>query len=413
MRRVALLLGLLLLPDLAAAQAPEVHEPHARPVVVTGHIDSLWSSTLKERRQLLIYTPPGYDSSRYLPRRYPVLYLLDGDAHFQSVTGLVQILSSGINASFVIPPMIVVAIANTDRTRDLTPTHSQWGPDGKYIEPSFKNSGGGPTFLRFVRTELIPYVDSAYRTTDYRVFVGHSFGGLTVIDALYTMPATFNAYVAIDPSLWWDHEVLLKKARDYFGTPGLGGRTLFLAQANTISATDTAVNLHYNAILHFNAILSSENRSGIRYAYHYFPDDDHGSVPFIAEYDALRYIFAGYHVDMLRALADPTYLTHHFADVSAHLHASILPPEQLVDQLATFEMGRDTTKALELYAMNAALYPSSPHALDQLADAWLARGDREKALTYYGKALAQNPDDRHAAERANRLTAQVAGGRRP
>jgi predicted alpha/beta superfamily hydrolase len=70
-----------------------------------------------------------------------VLYLLDGDAHFHSVTGLIQFLGTGINGNFVIPEMIVVAISNTDRTRDLTPTHVNKGPDGKEL-PFLKTSGG-------------------------------------------------------------------------------------------------------------------------------------------------------------------------------------------------------------------------------------------------------------------------------
>ena len=54
--------------------------------ITIGTIDSSWSPTLKENRNYIVYTPPGYAQSPYLPRAYPVLYLLDGDAHFPSVT---------------------------------------------------------------------------------------------------------------------------------------------------------------------------------------------------------------------------------------------------------------------------------------------------------------------------------------
>src|SRR5678815_3818832 len=118
-----------------------------------------------------------------------------------------------------------------------------------------------------IKTELIPRIEHDYRTAPYRVFVGHSLGGITTLDALYTMPETFNAYVAIDPSLWWDGQLLLKKAKDYFGKPELAGRTLFVGQANTKSAEMSAMNVHFNSIVQFDSTVKAGNKSGIRYGY--------------------------------------------------------------------------------------------------------------------------------------------------
>ena len=112
-----------------------------------GQVDSIWSATLEENRPYLVYTPPSYGDTTAAPQRYPVLYLLDGDAHFHSVSGLLQILGTGVNGTYVVLEMIVVAIPNTDRTRDLTPTHAEAGPDGETV-PEFKSSGGGPAFLQ-------------------------------------------------------------------------------------------------------------------------------------------------------------------------------------------------------------------------------------------------------------------------
>ena len=80
---------LLFVPAALSAQAP------SKPVTI-GTTDSIYSATLKENRRFLVYTPPSYSDTTYLPRRYPVLYLLDGDAHFHSVTGLLQILGTGV-----------------------------------------------------------------------------------------------------------------------------------------------------------------------------------------------------------------------------------------------------------------------------------------------------------------------------
>ena len=403
MRRVALCLMLIVCPVGATAQNLD------RSITIgpdnsisIGKIDSIWSPTLKEHRKFLIYTPPSYKDTTYLPQKYPVLYLLDGDAHFHSVTGLLQILGTGVNATFVVPEMIVIAIPNTDRLRDMTPTNSEKEFDGK---PKKKRdtSGGMANFFRFIQTELIPKVDATYRTAPYRVFVGHSLGGITTINALYTIPETFNAYVAIDPSLWWDDRLLLKKARDYVSKPGLAGRALFVAQANTITASDTTANPHFDSIIQLNSIMEAYNKSGLRYAYKYYPDDSHGSVPLIAEYDALRFIFAPYNVSLTAALERPAYVAEHFAKVSDVLGYKMSPPERMLDLLGHVELGRDTAKALELFQMNAELYPNSAKVYDALGDGWMAKGDVAKATSFYERSLALRPSNKHAKDMIKKM----------
>lgn len=384
MRYIARAISLVLLPATLLSQATS-----SKPVTI-GVADTMWSATLKESRRYLVYTPPSYNDTSYAPRRYPVLYLLDGDAHFHSVSGLTQILGTGVNGTYVIPEMIVVAISNTNRTRDMTPTKTDRDAAGKPA-PAFANSGGMPNFLGFIKSELIPRIEKDYRTAPYRVFVGHSLGGITTIDALYTIPETFNAYVAIDPSLWWDNRVLLKQAKERFSKPGLAGKALFVGQANTITPGDTALNVHFNSIIQFNEILGAFNNSGVRYAYKYYPQDSHGSVPMIAEYDALRFIFEAYNLPLALAMEQPAYLTDHFARASAALGYKIDPPEPIVEQVARITLGRDSTAALKLFEMNAQLYPNSARAHAALGEYWLAKKDSTKALAHYEKALSLRP----------------------
>ena len=397
MRYIARAFFLVLLPAaLLQSQAP------ARKPVTIGTGDTLWSATLKESRPYLVYTPPSYNDTTYQPRRYPVLYLLDGDAHFHSVTGLAQILGTGINGTYVVPEMIIVAIPNTNRTRDLTPTRTDRDPSGK-PQPSLAASGGMPNFLGFIKNELIPRIEQTYRTAPYRVFVGHSLGGITTINALYTMPETFNAYVAIDPSLWWDNRLLLKQAKDRFSKPGLAGKALYVGQANTITPGDTTLNVHYNSIVQFNSILETFNTSGVRYGYKYYPQDSHGSVPMIAEYDALRFIFDAYNVSLAMAIERPDYLAEHFAKASAALGYKIDPPEPMVDQVARIAMARDSTAGLRLFEMNASLYPNSANAQLALGDYWLAKKESAKALAYFEKAVALRPGVQRGKDMVKKL----------
>jgi uncharacterized protein len=396
LRALGLSLLTLILPHAAQAQPPLGKS------LTIGRLDSISSGTLKEQRQYLIYTPPSYDDTTTTLQRYPVLYLLDGEAHFHSVSGLVQILGTGINGTFVIPEMIVVAIPNTDRSRDLTPTHTEAGYDGK-PSPFFKTTGGMGNFFGFLKNELIPTIDAKYRTTPYRIFVGHSLGGITAINALYTIPETFNAYIAIDPSLWWDNEVLLRKAKNYFSTTKLNGKALYVAQANTLTPDDSTRNIHFEAIGQFNEILKNYNESGLRYDFKYYNNDDHGSVPLIAEYDALRFIFDGYHVPFVRVMATPGLLVEHFRKVSAALGAPFQPSEQMVTMLGEFSLTQDTTKAITFFEMGTMLFPESTISYDRLGEVWLGKGDKEKAKKYFVTALGKNPKDKKAAEQLGKL----------
>ena len=400
-RALVLLLAPVVVPIKLDAQAA------AKPLTI-GTIDSVWSATLKENRRILVYTPPSYSDTTFLPRRYPVLYLLDGDAHFHSVTGLIQILATGVNATFVLPEMIVVAIPNTNRMRDMTPTNVTKDVNGR-PQPALAASGGMPNFLTFIQNELIPKIDQTYRTAPYRVFVGHSLGGITTLNALYTMPETFNAYVAIDPSLWWDSFTLLKQARARFSKPGLAGRTLYVAQANTITPGDTTLPAHFNAIVQFNSVLESYNASGVRYAYKYYPNDSHGSVPLISEYDALRFIFDGYSPSLPLVMERADYLTEHFAKASRTIGYKIDPPEPLVDAAARLSLGRDSTTALRYFELNATLYPTSANAHVALGDFFLAKKDSAKALGHYERALALRP----GVKRAQDMVRTLKGAKAP
>src|SRR6185436_8873933 len=171
-------------------------------------VKTFYSKILNEKRRIFIQTPAG--AKRY--EAYPVLYLLDGEAQTNLVTGQVQYLSESYK---VIPSLIVVAIENTDRTRDLTPTHSIIGPDGKpdtSARAFGRTSGGGENFLRFMKEELMPYIESNYPTAPYKILSGHSLGGLMAISCLVNHPDYFNAFIAISPSLQWDNGVMLSQA---------------------------------------------------------------------------------------------------------------------------------------------------------------------------------------------------------
>jgi predicted alpha/beta superfamily hydrolase len=262
--------------------------------IIIGKKDSIYSKVLGEDRKVWIHIPDNYaqvDSTR----RYPVLYLLDGDAHFYSVVGMMHQLSS-VNGNNICPRMIVVGIPNTNRVRDLTPTHVESKKEGE--NEFFKPSGGGEKFTDFIEQELIAFIDKHYPTTKDRILVGHSLGGLMVINTLVKRPELFTKYIAIDPSLWWDDQRSLKGYEQALEESRFNGKALFIGVANTISMdtlrafSDTSSNTqHFRSIVQFVKKLKQTKTHGIDWSYKYYGEEGHGSVPLISEYDAFHFLF--------------------------------------------------------------------------------------------------------------------------
>ncbi len=166
----------------------------------------------------MIYTPPHYARSN---QHYPVLYLLDAEAQFYQAAATLQFLGSDNGR---IPEMILVGITNTRRIRDLTPTTQD--PEQRKHHP---DAGGADAFLKFLTDELTPWVNARYRTQPYRILVGHSLGGLFAVHALLVRPDSFQAYLAVSPSLWWDAQATVTEAKTALGTIPVGPHALYLS----------------------------------------------------------------------------------------------------------------------------------------------------------------------------------------
>jgi hypothetical protein len=245
-------------------------ENHAREVEV-GERFVLHSKILKEDRPYLVYLPPSYESRKFLPQKYPVLYLLDGDSHLPWASGVVYFMSAGINFNYQVPEMIIVAIRDTDRTRDLTPTHSAQDINGKDA-PGFASSGGGDNFLDFLQEELIPHIETEYRTQPYRILVGHSLGGLLALHALESRPQLFQAYVAMDPSIWWDDHVLTRRAEAMKTNAFRGPVYICMSDGNAVPAPWEI------AIHDLVESLRTKSPPGFRVSLQYFKSENHVSL---------------------------------------------------------------------------------------------------------------------------------------
>ena len=247
--------------------------------ILSGYTSLLQSEVLGEDRRFIVNLPEGYHDSE--EGQYPIIILLDGDAHVKHATASIHFLGASRNRNRLMPESIVVAISNVDRERDFVATK---------IETARPNStGGGDKFLEFLSSELIPHIDKQYRTKPHRTLIGHSLGGLLTIHAYLKDDSIFDAYIAIDPSIWWEPSLIESKVAAM--NSAAFNRKLFIATANTGEAKKERNKGRHD---HIYAMLLQRGVESIQVGKKYYEEETHRSVPLIAIYDGLKYIHAGY-----------------------------------------------------------------------------------------------------------------------
>ena len=378
--------------------------------ITIGKIDSVYSKILDEQRKIWVYTPDMTSGVHDTSQHYPVLYLLDGDAHFTSVVGLVQQLSQA-NGNTVFPEMIIVAIPNTNRTRDFTPTHITSDLPAMDSNSS-RTTGGGENFVSFIEKELMPHIDSTYPTAPYKLLVGHSFGGLTVMNVLTNHTKLFNAYIAIDPSMWYDYQRFLTATEQKLKEKKYDGIRLYVGIANTMPdgitldklKKDTSADTrHIRSIFEMDKLLKANPQNGLKYAGNYYADDNHVSVPLTNEYDGLRFIFNYYRLNLTdkdftdSSDAIVTKIKNHYEIVSNEMTYKISPNQLFINAMGYDALSKKNyTSSAALFKMNIANYSNGNNVYDSYGDLLAAEKDTMNAINNYKKALAiqDNADTR-------------------
>jgi predicted alpha/beta superfamily hydrolase len=346
------------------------------------HIES---KVLAETRTYIIHTPDSYKTGK---DACPVLVLQDGEEHFALTTSAVDMLSRNGR----IPPMIVVGINNTDRTRDMTPTEPATGFSGA---PWTQSPGGADKFLSFIADELLPAVDRNYRTRPYRVLIGHSLGGLFAVYAFMNRPEVFNGYIAISPSLWWDDQALVKSAPAYFTAHKNMRADLYMAMGSEgLEMLGGAWKL--------SAALEEAKLPDVRWQFKRSPEEDHGTTPYMSTYEGLQAIFAGYRVADPIALFEEGGLPafeRHYAGVSKRLGYTVEVPRSAYDGMIwnLADRGR-FAEAEEVGKKLLELDPKSTAALSGLAHVAALQKDDVRAIGYLTQVLQRYPGNTLARE---------------
>lgn len=354
--------------------------------IALGTQHTIQSDTLNEERTYWVSLPDSYKEKGMAYKSYPILIVLDGHAHFKSVSGMVNYMSAGFNGNRQIPEMIVVAIKNVSRTRDFTPD--------KIVTKRKNDFGGGDRFLSFLENELIPQLDKDYRTSSYRILFGHSLGGLLATHAYLKEQTLFNAFIAVDPSFGsWDAPTMDKKLEAV--TPSTFNRYIYFASANWGKRNHNNRHRHVRLYEKLNNKCEKEYPAELEY----FENENHGSVPLVAFYNGMLSIFKGYGISY-RDIKSMEQLESHYVEISERLSSTMVPPEALVNRLAYAKLrgksDEDKNEALNLFKLNTENFPRSYNAFDSLGEAYEILGDTANAMINFKKSLVLNPNNANA-----------------
>lgn len=347
-------------------------------IIALGKKIHISSAILHEKRPLLISLPENYHQEKYAGQHYPVLYLLDGEINFNAFAGIVQFLSRGFYSA--VPQMIVVGIENTDRTRDLTPTHVEDETNAGQVQKggSYKMTGGEENFLHFIKEEVMAYVDSHYRTAPFRIFSGHSFGGLTVLDCFVRHPDYFQAYISMDPSLWWDHGQEMGKIRQMPRASLF--RSLYLTSSTLSGGSKEDAN-GGSLLDSCNTLFTQKSKDqNFRFTYRHWEDETHGTIAIPSLYYGLKDIFAGYQTNG-KLFSHPAEYAKQ-VEMFFHPYQITIPvPGYALDGIGQMSLQRhQPAVAVESYRLMTEKYPLQKYGWQQLAQAAKAAQDTAKMM---------------------------------
>ncbi|MBS3797583.1 MULTISPECIES: alpha/beta hydrolase-fold protein [unclassified Pseudoalteromonas] len=327
----------------------------------TSITDSLYSTVLSEQRDLLVHLPNNYKENKTL--NYPVLYLLDGQRNFAHTIGTLDLL----NQSSLAQEMIIIAIKNTHRTRDFTPTYDQ-----SYNEWGI--SGGADDFLDFIEKELIPYVNKKYRANNFKIVSGHSLGGLLSIYALQSRPELFQAHFAFSPSLWWHKQVIFKEAESFLNNSSKLNTYLYVNMGSEGGHM-------LSSYERYTKLLNSHNRKGFKFNSDLDTSETHNTTALAGHSLAFQKLYASLRPGHETIAKGIPAIKEFYKKQSEIYGYEIKPSYGSINRVAYNALEeKDFATAISIFKENAKNYPYKADAYDSLADGYEANGELEKAL---------------------------------
>ncbi|NOH59282.1 tetratricopeptide repeat protein [Alteromonas sp. 07-89-2] len=333
-------------------------------------VEKLQSKVLNEQREVVVQLPKGYAENP--DKKYPVIYRLDGAGNLTMMNAVLESLQSQ-NAA---PEVIIVAIENTDRLRDLYPTANE-DPNGPV-----GYGGGGANFLSFITTELMPMVEKKYRVHDFRVIEGASAGGVFALYALTQKPELFNAALTYSAAVWWNYGASAKSTVAFLKSANQLDHFIYTSIGNE----GAPMRPYYNDMI---SGMRANQPAGLRWENEAYEGVTHNLVSAASTFSAYHHLFLSAYLRPQQFSGDIKSIKDYYARVSKQRGEKLDAPEWVIRELGYHYVGKQNyDKAIALFKYDIAEYPQTPDAYNGLAYGYEQMGEYKKALESVNQALA-------------------------
>jgi len=327
------------------------------------------SKILNEDRPVVIALPKDYATSG---AHYPVLYLTDGLQNIWHVMGTTEVLAR----TGSIPPLIIVGIESTNRLRDFTFSISKNNP----------GSGGGKKFLEFIEKELIPYVNTNYRSASFKVLEGHSLGGLFAATTLIEKPDLFDAFIIMSPAMWWNGEELTQKAKSFFKQNHDLNKALFFGIGTYESGTDYGMR---KELKNFVNVISDNKPDELRFEHKEIEKEGHMSSTLLSNYYGLKYVFSDitFPDDIYENYSDKKFLNHENFIMYKYGKSAKQAAEAYVGLALSLREKEKYQEAITVLERSVEAYPFDVGLMNLLANTLELNKKIEEAILVYKQAI--------------------------
>ena len=340
----------------------------------TQQTHTIKSAVLNEERIVVVQLPKSYQAN---PNKvYPVIYRLDGAGNIPLISAVMERLQNDNRA----PEVIIVAIENTNRLRDLYPTVNK-EPQGPVGE-----GGGAAKFLAFIEQELMPLINKSYRAHNFNVIAGASAAG---VFALYTMQANqdlFQAHIAYSPAVWWNYGASVKATKAFINKSKDLNNYVYI----NIGEEAGLMRERYNEL---QQALQSNSLPNLRFFSDTFDSVSHNLTSVAGSFNAYHNLFLPKQMPISDLTDDVTSIDAYYQKLSQQWGEQIAPPDRAVRSLGYNLTGsKQFTRAIKVFKYNIKNHPKSVDAFSALSYGYEMQGDTRQALKQMESALAITND---------------------
>ncbi|MFP2996031.1 alpha/beta hydrolase-fold protein [Spongiivirga sp. MCCC 1A20706] len=333
--------------------------------IAVGVNYTIKSTILSEEKTLQVYTPDDYLKSN---KKYPVLYILDGQRYFLSGVGIQKALQRPL----AIPEMIVVGVSSNDASR--------WTWFGEEKEQ----------YSNFLIDEVIPFLNTNYRTNGEQIIFGWEAAAYYVSELILKHPKVFNGAILTNGG-YASKEML----KDFNAT-----RATYLYMANS---KKDIYNIGYTD--EFHGMLKQHSPQRLVWKYDLYNDEVHESLAHLALYKGLKFYYHNYNslafesIQQYVDLGGMDYLTEYFKERAKRFGGDDTIDDSTKNTLIWLSWNRDNFEYFKLFmttfkdVLETKRYASA-YWQNRFGQFYLKHKDYQNAIKHFSVGLTKYPNSR-------------------